>query len=112
TTLFRSPHRVDGVVRDAEALHFDIADPEAGARLEGFEARRLYRAPVDRRRRQVRHVDHRAHVLAARQDGKPRNVIGVFVGDEEGGVARTPAGQHAEFYDGVVPEPSGYTQSP
>ena len=140
-------HRVDGVVRDAEALHFDIADPEAGAGLEGLQARRRNGAPVDGGGGQARQVDHGADALLAGQHRKTGDVIGVFVGDQdgvdglerftdrgeafaqfahaeagvdqnarifggqEGGVAGTAAGQHAEFYDCPSPEHTEYTES-
>src|ERR1039458_5921888 len=130
----------------AETPHLDIADPEAGARLEGFQPLRRLRAPVDRRRREQRHTDHGAHILIARQHGESRHVIRVFVGDQdgvdilqrfanggealaqfahtqagihqdsrifggqEGGVAGTAAGQHAEFYRCLLPESSEYTR--
>ena len=39
-------HRIDGVVRDAEALHLDIADPEAAPAWKGSSAR-VGLAPID-----------------------------------------------------------------
>ena len=44
-------HRIDGVVRNAEALHFDIADLEAGAGLERLQPRGRRLAPIDGRAR-------------------------------------------------------------
>ena len=59
-------HRIDGVVRDAEALHVDIADAQARAGLERLQARGGF-TPIDGRRGEPRHVDGRGDFLAARQ---------------------------------------------
>ena len=77
-------HRVDGVVRDAEALDCDIVDLETRARLKWFQARGLRFAPVDGRRGQARQVHDRADVPAARQHGQPSHMIGMLVGDDDG----------------------------
>ena len=72
---------VDGIMGDAETLHFDIADAEAGAGLERLQARGPSFAPLDSRGGEPRHINCGAEVPVARQHGQPRDVVGVFVRD-------------------------------
>ena len=55
-------HRIDGIVRNAEALHFDVADLKAGAGLERLQARVGF-APIDGRRGEPRQVDGRRDIV-------------------------------------------------
>ena len=75
--------RIDGIVRDAETFHLDIANLKAGARLIRFEARLSF-APIDGRRREPCHVNGGANFFVARQHGQAGHMIGMFVSDEDG----------------------------
>src|SRR4051794_10611732 len=77
------PDRIHGVVRNAEALHLDVADPEARARLEGLQNRHR-RLPVDCRRGELRHVERLGLLEPPRQDGDAGDVVRMFVGDQDG----------------------------
>ena len=72
--------RIDGVVRDTEAIHIDIADGEAGAGLKAFQTRPDF-APIDRRRGELADVNRNPQ--AASQARETGDVIGMFVGDQD-----------------------------
>jgi hypothetical protein len=74
---------VDGIVRDAEALHLDIADLETGAGLERLEDGDGF-VPVNGRTGEAREVERRRFLETAREDGKAGDVVGMLVGDEDG----------------------------
>jgi hypothetical protein len=77
----RESDGVGGIVRDGEAIDFDIADSEARSGLEEREARDEF-APGDGGRGQERAVDR--DVELAGDGGDAGDVIGVLVGDEDG----------------------------
>ncbi len=72
---------VDGIVRDSEAVDFDVADREARAGLKTLEAR-CGVFPIDQRRGLMCHVDRgRSFFCEAHEAG---DVIAMLVGDEDG----------------------------
>jgi len=68
-------HRIDGIMRSAEAIHFDIADGEAGAGLEAFDPRLGF--AIERSRRELAHVNRRPQVDS--QATETRNARGMLV---------------------------------
>ncbi len=70
-------------MRNAEALHLDIADLKTRAGLKRFQARLAF-APIDGRRGEARHINDGADVFVARQHGQAGDVVGMLVGDEDG----------------------------
>ena len=74
--------RIDGVVRNGEAVDFDIADREAGAGLKRLDCRERA-IPLDGGRGQAREIDRRAGTRRAKR-ARPADVVGMLVRDQNG----------------------------
>ena len=75
-------HGVGCIVGDGEAIDADVADDEAGAGLEEFEDG-LEFSPGDGRGGEAAAVDGDAEFLG--DGGEAGDVVGMLVGDEDGG---------------------------
>lgn len=75
--------RIDGIVRNGETVDRDIADRERTACLETFDGG-FAGFPIDDRRGALRNVDGNGAAQFAEEAAEAGNVIGVFVGDEDG----------------------------
>lgn len=73
-------HGIGRVMRDREAIHFDIADRKRRAGLEAFE-RGLKLLPIDGRRGEPRDVDRLVAFL--RQRDQSRDVVRMLVRDQD-----------------------------
>src|SRR5689334_6249043 len=74
-------YRVDGIVRNGEAVDLDVADDQARARLKALQARGTA-FPIDERRRKTSDVNRRRDFL--RQARQAADVIRMLVRDENG----------------------------
>jgi hypothetical protein len=73
-------HRIDGVVRNGEAVDLDIADAKRGPGLETIQARRVF-APGNGGRGEAGDEDR--HIEQARQSHQAADVIGMLVRDQD-----------------------------
>src|SRR5579872_938369 len=74
-------YRVDGIMRNGEAVDFDVADGQARARLKALQARGTA-FPIDQRRREATDVNHGSDFL--REPRQAADVIRVLVRDQDG----------------------------